>query len=372
MADLFDDNSTPPDITQDEEYADLIPILQDDGENPVVAIRYSKEFSDVHNYFRAVVHKNELSERALKLSERVIKLNAANYTAWQFRRECIFKTNYDLYKELEFSKEIAKGSPKNYQLWWHRRIIIEAINKPSNDDNDNNNNENKPNLKKYDLNLEKELLRSILKSDAKNYHAWSHYHWILRTYKLYDDELEYLEKKLLLYDVRNNSAWNHRHFVVKQTTGFNDLKVLQREIEFCRGKIEVLATNHAVWYYYTQIVTQYLKGLCNDTNKPSTDNDDNNDEQKESGSSVSLSWTKLRQEQIKWIQSILDKQPYAPRASLFYIDLLTDKDNTNINDLNQAKALLVQLSEKIDRIRYNYYGYLIKGVEQQIQQLQKQ
>lgn len=344
MADFIDDDGDE-DITKDPEYADLKPIKQDDGGHPVVAIRYAKEFSDVHNYFRAIIHKGELSERALKLSQRVIELNAANYTAWQFRRECIFKLNYDLQKELEFSKEIAKGSPKNYQLWWHRRIIIEAINKPQND------NENDSSSFKYDLKLEKELLRLILKSDAKNYHAWSHYHWILRTYKLYDDELQYLEKKLLLFDVRNNSAWNHRHFVIKETTGFNDINILQREIDFCRKKIENLATNHAVWYYYTQIICQYLKNFC--------DNDKDN----------KYKWNEERVKEIKWIQSVLNKQPYAPRATLFYIDLLIDKKYTNLNDLNKAKECLALLSQKIDRIRYNYYSYLIKGVEQQIKQI---
>ena len=196
----------------------------------------------------------------------------------------------------------------------------------------------------YDLNEEKQLLRSILKSDAKNYHAWSHYHWLLRTYKLYEDELEYLEQKLLISDVRNNSAWNHRHFVVKQTTGFEDTKVLQREIAFCRGKIEKLAGNQSVWYYYTQIVTTYLKKACK-------------------------TWNEERMEQIKWIQSVLEHQPYAPRAILFYVDLLTDKEATNKKDLCRAKELLTLLANKVDRIRYNYYNYLSKGIDEQIKGL---
>merc|ERR1719361_1792838 len=287
MVDLAEVN-----ITQDPEYEDLVPIPQDDGPNPVVAIRYSQKFKETHNYFRAILQKNEISERALKLSERIIRLNAANYMAWQFRRECIFKLNYDLTKELAFSREIAEKSPKNYQLWWHRRIIIEAHNKEE---------------QLYDLKEEKELLRSILKEDAKNYHAWSHYHWLLRTYKLYGDELEYLEQRLLVSDVRNNSAWNHRHFVVKETTGFDDVKILQREIAFCRDKIEKLASNQSVWYYYTQIVNVYLKKACK-------------------------SWGEERAEQIKWIQSVLDQQPYAPRAILFYVDLLTDKGTANEKD----------------------------------------
>jgi len=318
-------------IREDEDYADLTPIPQDDGPSPVVAIRYSQKFKEAHDYFRAILHKNEVSERALKLSERIIRLNAANYTAWQFRRECIFKLKYDLAKELVFSREIAEKSPKNYQLWWHRRIVIEAHNKD----------ESTPS---YDLKEEKQLLRSILVSDAKNYHAWSHYHWLLRTYKLYDDELQYLDQKLLVSDVRNNSAWNHRHFVVKQTTGFADLKVLRREIAFCRSKIEKVAANQSVWYYYTQIVTGYLKQHCDD-------------------------WKGERMEQIKWIQSVLDKQPYAARAILFYVDLLTDKENADKKALGEAKALLTLLANKVDRIRYNYYNHLGKEIDAQIARL---
>ena len=70
--------------------------------------------------FRAIIQKNEFSQRSFDLTTQVIRLNAANYTAWKFRRAVIdnFLSKPEVMKkELTFCSSIASENAKNYQLW---------------------------------------------------------------------------------------------------------------------------------------------------------------------------------------------------------------------------------------------------------------
>jgi len=87
-----------------------------------------------------------------------------------------------------FSEEWIFDSPKSYQVWQHRRWLVEKAADPS---------------------KELEVCASVLNNDAKNYNAWSHRQWVVRTYGLWAAELAFAEA-MLQEDFRNNSAWNHR------------------------------------------------------------------------------------------------------------------------------------------------------------------
>ena len=183
---------------------------------------YPSYYSDVMDIFRAILRTNEISQRTLLLTEAVIDVNSANYSAWHFRRLCLFELNSDLIDELRWVATVALDSPKNYQLWHHRRALLERLNQPTNMD-----------LCKVEL----DLTREILEIDGKNYHAWTHRQWSIKYFTnclpitstavqassvtpvtgrvnmhILTDELSYIDH-LLSEDVRNNSAWNQRFFV---------------------------------------------------------------------------------------------------------------------------------------------------------------
>lgn len=71
----------------------------------------------------------------------------------QYRRETLYSLEYDLIKELDYMDTFAEENPKNYQIWFHRRAIVEKLGNPS---------------------RELEFTANVFSVDAKNYHAWSH------------------------------------------------------------------------------------------------------------------------------------------------------------------------------------------------------
>eukprot|EP00940_MAST-03C_sp_MAST-3C-sp2_P000461 g461.t1 len=213
-----------------KKWADVTPVPQDDGPAPICPIAYTKEFVETMDYFRAAFLSNELSERSLELSKRAIELNFANYTAWYFRRLCLFKLRDKtaLRKEFEFIDDCLSASPKNYQIWFHRRLIVERIG---------------------DGSRELAVTASVLEEDAKNYHAWSHRQWAIQTYNLWAKELAFVVS-LIKKDPRNNSAWNQRMFVVTRCGTVAPSKTdLDREIAFALEHIRTIPGNESPYAY---------------------------------------------------------------------------------------------------------------------------
>jgi protein farnesyltransferase/geranylgeranyltransferase type-1 subunit alpha len=234
-------------------WSDIDPIPQDDGPGqPLAAIAYTEAYSEGMSYLRAVMAKNEMSERVLELTEDIIQMNPAHYTVWYvvlaqsrrvsrivkewnrlayigiiidvatdmfkfrlYRARVLFTLNAPLRTEIEWLNPTSLRHQKNYQIWHHRQTIIDRLDDPTG---------------------EQEFISQMFALDSKNYHVWSYRQWLVKRFGLWDDgELEAVEL-LLKIDVRNNSAWNHRWYVVfgrdEEGGVFGDEKVVQREVEY--------------------------------------------------------------------------------------------------------------------------------------------
>ncbi|KAJ3506381.1 hypothetical protein NMY22_g17270 [Coprinellus aureogranulatus] len=74
--------SDPPLFASRPEWADVTPIEQYEGVNPLAPIMYAPGYKDATDYLRAVVASAEKSPRVLELTEAVVRMNPSHYTAW--------------------------------------------------------------------------------------------------------------------------------------------------------------------------------------------------------------------------------------------------------------------------------------------------
>lgn len=71
----------------------------------------------------------------------------------QYRRECLRAMGSDVREELDFMDKFAEDNPKNYQIWYHRRAVVEMAGVAD---------------------REIAFCNKVFAVDAKNYHAWAH------------------------------------------------------------------------------------------------------------------------------------------------------------------------------------------------------
>jgi len=202
------------------------------------------------------VKADEKSERVLELTEVIIRMNPAHYTAWQYRYHTLLALKSPLDVELTLMDTLAIKFLKTYQVWHHRRLIITSLHQSS------SHSSKSTSAGKSEL----DFITRALAADTKNYHTWSYRQWLLAFFddnELWDGELGFVEK-LLEEDVRNNSVWHHRYFVVfgkgQEKRQGEKADLLKRELAYTKDQIALAPNNLSAWNYF--------RGVLEVTNTP--------------------------------------------------------------------------------------------------------
>jgi len=266
----------------DKEYVkeycyDITPVNQD--EDPICQINYTKSCSEAMGYLHAIMNSNEYSERALQLTTICLKYNPANYTVWHFRRSILsflsmnnnddmrgkeiydstseIITQYDLKfvkDEMDLASKLGGLNPKNYQIWYHRRSLLEyyCVN----------------NIHTEYIQSELNYITTVLNEDEKNYHAWSNRQWIVTMVNqnsIWINEKVFVHEKIS-QDCRNNSAWNYLwflnyHDVTKGTADKTQNKISPKDINLAKEEIDYALSiaftdiyNESPWRYILSVL----------------------------------------------------------------------------------------------------------------------
>ena len=235
----------------------------DQAVGPIVEIAYPARFRDTMAQLRAAQASGELSPRTLALTSEAIALNGAAYTVWQLRRQTLdagldaAPPWCELDEEQAWLEAQVASTPKNYQLWNHRRWLAgrlaaaAAAAAGSSDGGCGGAAAAGGAMMAGELLFTAEVLRSST-SDEKNYHAWAHRQWALGLNPaLWPGELRFTTR-MLASDVRNNSAWSHRAAALAALRALPD--ALPSELEFTLEALAAAPENEAPWTYLRHLL----------------------------------------------------------------------------------------------------------------------
>lgn len=212
------------------------------------------------SYLRAVMAKKEYSPRCLRLTQHIISMNPAHYTVWLYRFSIVQALQIPIPEEVEWLNEVSLNNLKNYQIWHHRRLVMDHY-VPTIEDS--------PDKVAELAKSEQKFLEQILAEDTKNYHVWSYRQYMVPKLGIFGDSEIAAADELIEEDVRNNSAWSHRFFIVfsdpkHSTPGSlptqHDPKVpaeiIDREVQYAQAKILLAPQNQSPWNYLRGVLVK--------------------------------------------------------------------------------------------------------------------
>lgn len=239
---------------------DVVPIPVEDGEGALAAIAYPEDYAEAISYLRAVMAKKEHSPRCLRLTEDIISMNPAHYTVWLYRFSIVQAMKIPIPEEIQWLNEVSLENLKNYQIWHHRRLLMDFYYPEI---------ESQPEEVARLAKSEQDFLAQILAEDTKNYHVWSYRQYLVPKLGVFGGSEVRAAEALIDEDVRNNSAWSHRFFTVFSDPAHTTpgslptahdprvpADVIDREVRYAQDKVALAPQNQSPWNYLRGVLVK--------------------------------------------------------------------------------------------------------------------
>ncbi|KAL3233591.1 Protein farnesyltransferase/geranylgeranyltransferase type-1 subunit alpha [Nakaseomyces bracarensis] len=328
-----------------EQFGDVEPMsIELAVPNELCKILYSDEYRVLLGLCRRLMSENELSERALLLTAKVINLAPAFYTVWNYRYNIIKsrisggegegdgdgKLGDDaalLDKELDWLDEVTLGNPKNYQIWSYRQALLKLHPAPS-------------------FKREMPIIQLMIDEDTKNYHVWSYRKWCVLFFRDFNHEIAFTDL-MIRRDIYNNSAWTHRMFVWQHTTP-SSTQIISEIDNYLRTKIELAPQNISCWTYlrglyelflrenYDPSIIRFAESFVDGVLETSTSSKEEEEEQKDVPDNIESSYA------LEFLAHVYSRESSKKERAIRAYKLLADKYDPIRSKLWQHK--LAQLN----------------------------
>eukprot|EP01127_Copromyxa_protea_P010456 TRINITY_DN2544_c1_g1_i1.p1 TRINITY_DN2544_c1_g1~~TRINITY_DN2544_c1_g1_i1.p1 ORF type:complete len:348 (-),score=71.12 TRINITY_DN2544_c1_g1_i1:32-1075(-) len=279
------------------------------------------EYLDIRKQALEMRDKNEFSEEALKVTQRVLNMTSECYTIWNYRKKIIVQleeispsTRGQLHEgELSWTQQLLAAHHKSYNVWYHRQWITKR-------------------MENMDWAREIKLCNAALDRDQRNFHCWSYRRYVANTFSVpVEDELRFTMSKIE-QNFSNYSAWHQRSLLLQKIYASDPhslLAVLGEELELVQNAFYTSPEDQSAWFYH-----RWLVGMCKKYN----------DAEK---------FRSIVEEELEKVTELAEEEPNSKWPLLTTVFLL--------QELNTEKDELIQKIDKlkaIDPTHQNYYEYL--------------
>ncbi|KAG2348523.1 rab-protein geranylgeranyltransferase [Suillus weaverae] len=208
--------------------------------------------------------KQDWSNDAFELTQRLLQINPEFYTVWNYRRNILLngifpqstpeQINNLLSNELSMTTTALKANPKVYWIWNHRRWCLE--NGPDGPERNG-----VPSMEWRQANWDKELFvaERMLDADARNFLAWNYRRYVLAnmpTRRSETSELAYTSRKIGA-NFSNFSAWHQRSKTLVGLWESGQLDPIQSrddEFELVSNALYTDPDDQSAWIYHRWLI----------------------------------------------------------------------------------------------------------------------